>query len=138
MLMWEISSGQPSFINFNHDYELAIYIIDGIRPKIVPGTPLEYKNLMKQCWDADPSKRPDSCTLLGRLEQINLYDQNINIQSESFQPKANNDLKTNYTSRLFGSKVYQFENIPEPKNATEGIILYYLIINLFILKIYIK
>ncbi|POG82934.1 kinase-like domain-containing protein [Rhizophagus irregularis DAOM 181602=DAOM 197198] len=63
MLMWEVSSGQPPFNNYEHDYDLAMNIVNGIRPKIVPGTPLEYKNLMKQCWDADPSKRPDIKTL---------------------------------------------------------------------------
>ncbi|RGB34466.1 kinase-like domain-containing protein [Rhizophagus diaphanus] len=35
MLMWEISSGQPTFIN-KHDYDLAIRIINGTRPKIIP------------------------------------------------------------------------------------------------------
>ncbi|GBB92343.1 hypothetical protein RclHR1_00020046 [Rhizophagus clarus] len=43
MLMWEISSGQPPFINCEHNYELAYNIIDGIRPKIISETPLEYK-----------------------------------------------------------------------------------------------
>ncbi|RIA82328.1 hypothetical protein C1645_788528, partial [Glomus cerebriforme] len=49
-------------INYNHDYYLAINIINGLRPKIVPETPLEYKNLMEQCWDADSLKRPDIYT----------------------------------------------------------------------------
>ncbi|GBB83173.1 hypothetical protein RclHR1_00010055 [Rhizophagus clarus] len=52
MLMWEISSGQPSFYNFIHNYDLAMNIVNGIRPKIVSGAPLEYRHLMKQCWDA--------------------------------------------------------------------------------------
>jgi serine/threonine protein kinase len=43
MLMWEISSGQPPFVNHEHDYDLAMNIINGIRPKIVPETLLEYK-----------------------------------------------------------------------------------------------
>jgi serine/threonine protein kinase len=59
ILIWEISSGQPPFVNYEHNYDLAMNIVNGIRSKIVPGTPFEYKNLMKQCWDADPSKRPD-------------------------------------------------------------------------------
>ncbi|RIA96653.1 hypothetical protein C1645_754324 [Glomus cerebriforme] len=67
MLMWEISSGQPPFDICEHDYYLAMSIINGIRPKIVPETPLEYKNLMEQCWDADPLKRPDHYTLKNRL-----------------------------------------------------------------------
>jgi serine/threonine protein kinase len=76
MLMWEISSGQPPFINYEYDYDLAMNIVNGIRPKIVPGTPLEYKNLMKQCWDADPSKRPDTITLWRKISELNLFYQN--------------------------------------------------------------
>ena len=42
MLMWEISSGQPPFCNYRHDdYDLAMKIINGIRPKIVPGNSLK-------------------------------------------------------------------------------------------------
>ena len=54
-----------------------------------------------------------------------------------------NNLKTNSlnnyssSSRLFTSKVHQFENLPEPRNATEGI--YYISYLTFIvnyLKVY--
>ncbi|CAB4409549.1 unnamed protein product [Rhizophagus irregularis] len=69
MLMWEISSGQPPFIK-KHDYDLAIKIINGMRPKIIPGTPLEYKELMEQCWDANPMKRPDIGTLLYKFRDL--------------------------------------------------------------------
>ncbi|GBC06867.1 hypothetical protein RclHR1_07100003 [Rhizophagus clarus] len=144
MLMWEILSGQPPFINFENDYELALRIINGMRPKIVPGTPLEYKKLMEQCWDADPTKRPDINTLDDEIHKIN----RLNYQNESNRHKRNKSIvkkllgkiglskskastitKTNEadvfetydtrTSRLFTSKVYQFKNLPEPKNATE-------------------
>src|SRR5581483_624619 len=40
ILMWEISSGQPPFCNYKHDLDLAMSIINGIRPKVIPGTPL--------------------------------------------------------------------------------------------------
>jgi hypothetical protein len=60
MLMWEISSGYSPFIDYEYDdYNLAIDIINGMRPEIVSETPIEYKNLMVQCWDADPLKRLD-------------------------------------------------------------------------------
>ncbi|EXX51081.1 Skm1p [Rhizophagus irregularis DAOM 197198w] len=121
MLMWEISSGQPPFINYEHNYDLAMKIVNGIRPKIVPGTPLEYKNLMKQCWDADPSKRPVIKTLRNKIRNLNYF-----YQSKSNQPEENNNnLETNnninslknYTYST--SKVYQFENLSGPRNATE-------------------
>ena len=123
MLMWEISSGQPPFINYEHDFDLALSIINGIRPKIEPDTPLEYKSLMVQCWDADQLKRPDVYTLKGKIKYIYLSYQNM--PDELFQSKINevNNLKTNNTisSRLFTSKIHKFENLPEPRNATEGI-----------------
>jgi hypothetical protein len=124
--MWEISSGQPPFINYEHDYNLAMNIINGIRPKIVSGTPLEYKSLMKQCWDADPLKRLDIDTLADKMQELYLSYQNI--PDKSLQLETNNDLEANHTSsnlfsKLFTSKIHEFENLPEPKNATEGILI---------------
>jgi serine/threonine protein kinase len=126
MLMWEISSEQPPFINYEHDYDLAINIINGMRPKITSEIPLKYKNLMEQCWDADPLKRPDTDTLRKKMIEIKSYY--LNNPNELPQPKTNFDKKTSYTSssKIFTSKVHKFENLPEPKNATIGIIIYYL------------
>src|SRR3989440_4755155 len=125
MLMWEISSGQPPFSIYEHDLDFAMNIINGMRPKIVPGTPLEYKSLMEQCWDADPLKRPDINSLFNKINEMDLHYQNISSElTQQIQP---DEPKTNYTSsKLLTSKVHQFENMPEPKNATEGnFITYY-------------
>ncbi|RGB39128.1 hypothetical protein C1646_690693, partial [Rhizophagus diaphanus] len=86
--MWEISSGQTLFINYEHENDIIMNIINGIRPKIVPGTPLEYKNLMKECWDADPLKRPDADALDNKMRQINLYYQNMS--DELFKSEMDN------------------------------------------------
>ncbi|GBC07522.1 hypothetical protein RclHR1_07500007 [Rhizophagus clarus] len=125
ILMWEISSGHPPFLNYEHENEIVMNIINGIRPKIVPGTPLEYINLMKECWNANPLKRPDANTLKKKMERINLDYQNM--PDELFQSETNNlennnanNLETNYTSSsLFTSKIHNFENFPEPRNAAE-------------------
>ncbi|CAB4444283.1 unnamed protein product [Rhizophagus irregularis] len=122
MLMWEISSGKPPFIDREHDYDLAMNIVNGIRPKIVQGTPLEYKNLMKQCWDADPSKRPDIVTLDNKISEINLFYQSKSNESLTQPEENNNSEMENHTSssKVFtSSKLHQFDNLPEPRNATE-------------------
>src|SRR3954453_19090122 len=85
MLMWVISSEKPPFSDREHDYYLATNIINGIRPKIVSGTPLEYKNLMKQCWDADPSKRPYIGTLGAEIYKIHQYYQNMSNESNNLE-----------------------------------------------------
>ncbi|POG83022.1 kinase-like domain-containing protein [Rhizophagus irregularis DAOM 181602=DAOM 197198] len=123
MLMWEISSGQPPFINYEHNYDLAMNIVNGIRPKIVSGTPLEYKNLMKQCWDADSSKRPDIYTLSDEIDKLNLYYQTKSYELLT-QLEEDNNLEINNVSSLENytsstSKLHRFENLPEPRNATE-------------------
>ncbi|EXX68705.1 Cla4p [Rhizophagus irregularis DAOM 197198w] len=121
MLMWEISSQQPPFINHEHDYDLAMNIINGIRPRIVSGTPVEYKNLMEECWDADPSKRPDTTTLTIKVRDMNLYYQSMTDESEihnNLEFSEANNLVNSTNSRLFTSKIHQFEQ----RNATEGIV----------------
>ncbi|PKK65984.1 kinase-like protein [Rhizophagus irregularis] len=124
MLMWEISSGQPPFFNYEHDYDLAMNIVNGIRPKIVPGTPLEYKNLMKQCWDADPLKRPNIKTLSGEIDKLNLIYQTksndlIQLEENDSLDINSSETYTSNSSSLFTSKLHQFDNLPKPKNATE-------------------
>ncbi|EXX62337.1 Sps1p [Rhizophagus irregularis DAOM 197198w] len=122
ILMWEISSGQPPFINYEHENDIVMNVINGIRPKIVPGTPLEYKNLMKECWDANPLKRPDTYALGKKMLRINIDYQNM--PDELFKSEIDNlkvnKVEENYTSsRLFTSKIHNFGNLPEPRNATE-------------------
>ncbi|GES76256.1 kinase-like domain-containing protein [Rhizophagus clarus] len=127
MLMWEISSGQPPFNEYENDYNLALKIINGMRPKVIEGTPLEYENLMKQCWDAAPSKRLSLGALFDGIYELRQSYQNTS--NESTQLETNSNLKTNKTnititnytnsSKLSTSKIYQFKNLPEPRNATE-------------------
>ncbi|PKY27261.1 kinase-like protein [Rhizophagus irregularis] len=127
ILMWEISSGQPPFVNYEHNYDLAMKIVNGMRPKIVPGTPLEYKKLMEQCWDADSTKRPDADTLLGKIKKLLLNFQSNQDESQKQIISNQHQQLSNYyssnsidsISKNYTSKTYQFEKFPEPKNATE-------------------
>ena len=64
MLMWEIFSGQPPFDDKAHDNYLILEICKGLRPPILPNMPERYIEMMKKCWDIDPSKRPTIGELL--------------------------------------------------------------------------
>ncbi|EXX57913.1 polo kinase CDC5 [Rhizophagus irregularis DAOM 197198w] len=132
MLMWEISSGQPPFV-YKHNYDLALKIINGMRPRIIPGTPLKYKELMEQCWDADPTKRPDIYTLdkeISSLYRKYLNNENDEQQTNNITNIDNFQLNTNFSIsstnsintffRNSSSRVYYFKNLPEPRNATKG------------------
>ncbi|RIA92859.1 kinase-like domain-containing protein [Glomus cerebriforme] len=129
MLMWEISSGQPPFYD-EHDYDVTMKVISGIRPKIVPETPLEYKKLMQQCWDANPSNRPDGITLKNRIEELRALYKNedkriINQELKNQNQYSIKDLKDSKNNQIGNtSKIYIFKDLPEPKNASEGMLSY--------------
>jgi serine/threonine protein kinase len=58
MIMWEFTSGIPPFKYKAYDHCLALSICEGNRPEIIENTPKCYIDLMKKCWDPDPSDRP--------------------------------------------------------------------------------
>ena len=62
MIMWELLSGVPPFDDRPHDIQLSLNICRDKRPEfsqeIIKNTPECYINLMKECWDSDPLKRP--------------------------------------------------------------------------------
>src|SRR5581483_5668986 len=111
MMMWEISSGRIPFANFKPDINLALRIVNGQRPEIVSGTPPGYKELMEQCWNANPLKRPDINVLLNDIKEINrsYCEENINDiinNQESENLDENTNIKINTNDNL--SKVYTF------------------------------
>jgi len=63
--MWELTSNQPPFSNYPDDTRFLTIslVVDELRPKIIEGTPDFYANLMKKCWNADPSQRPEASHL---------------------------------------------------------------------------
>ncbi|EXX76760.1 Skt5p [Rhizophagus irregularis DAOM 197198w] len=58
MIMWEFTSGIPPFKYEAHDHNLVLSICEGERPEIIENTPKCYIDLMKRCWDSNPSNRP--------------------------------------------------------------------------------
>ena len=125
MLMWEISAEQPPYINVEHNYDLVMSIINGMRPPTIPGTPSEYKELLYQCWNADPNARPDIKTLWNRIETINKSHQEDEEYWDSLNSPLNPNFDINSTVMSFlisksNSKIHNFDNIPKPRNATEG------------------
>ncbi|PKY32160.1 hypothetical protein RhiirB3_450155 [Rhizophagus irregularis] len=82
--------------------------------------PLKYKNLMEQCWNANPFDRPDINTLFNKINEIKFYYQNNPNELPQLKAKKNKEMNhANISSKLFTSKIYKYENLPEPKNATE-------------------
>ncbi|RHZ60903.1 hypothetical protein Glove_350g158 [Diversispora epigaea] len=101
MIMWELTSRNAPFGNRSHDAHLIIDICKGIRPLIVKGTPEIYVNLMKSCWQNDPSKRPTSEEIYDIMFKWWLIDDE-NLEIDKIFKKIRNTKKnpeTYYVSR---------------------------------------
>ncbi|GBC39442.2 kinase-like domain-containing protein [Rhizophagus irregularis DAOM 181602=DAOM 197198] len=136
------------YLQQNHNkltWKERIQIIDSIISAVYDihreGTPLEYKELMEQCWDANPAKRPDIYTLSNKMGDIyRSYCQNeneqriiskitsinssqlntrFNVNSSSSDSSFFGNFSASSSNWNISSRVYNFENLPEPKNATK-------------------
>ncbi|RHZ79129.1 hypothetical protein Glove_151g89 [Diversispora epigaea] len=138
ILMWEVITGKIP--HGDHDYEnnshLALAIASGYRPKIYKYIPLEYANLMKQCWDADPDNRPNTKILKKNMRSLvkSLYEEMDQEQPKSSftenkdkqvikNNKSNknkgNESKGSEINKVQTSKLYTFNFPIKPRNATD-------------------
>ena len=71
MIMWELITGRIPFWDQNDDdIKLIVKICDNFRPPIIKNTPKGYIELMQECWNSDPNKRPTTFNILEKLINI--------------------------------------------------------------------
>ncbi|POG71932.1 kinase-like domain-containing protein [Rhizophagus irregularis DAOM 181602=DAOM 197198] len=129
IIAYEVCTGLPPFYDFAHDKFLAISICEGHRPKANYKIPQLILDIIKQCWDADPLKRPKACELYKSLYKLYYSsDQEIHEQikeaeriNEKFTSTSlpYNGTTLSYTTNpqaIYTSRLLSFENLPEPKN----------------------
>ncbi|CAI2185841.1 10763_t:CDS:2, partial [Funneliformis geosporum] len=76
MIMWEFTSGIIPFNNEAYDLQLSLNIYKGKRPEIIKDTSQCYVNLMKSCWNINPSKRPIALDIKNIIKSWTLFSSN--------------------------------------------------------------
>ena len=79
IMLWEIWYGQQAFAESGASSVKALFdMVDGgSRPKPVKGVKkphFRWQELMDQCWDANPDKRPSACQCHERISDIVLVE----------------------------------------------------------------
>ncbi|CAB4404303.1 unnamed protein product [Rhizophagus irregularis] len=72
----------------HNDLNSFMEISGGLRETIVPNTPTDYVKLYEECWDSEPSKRPNMEEVVKRLK--------TNIQPD--EPSHNNNRRNSFNS----------------------------------------
>ncbi|CAG8682505.1 10274_t:CDS:1, partial [Funneliformis mosseae] len=98
VLMWEISSGIPSFKNFTSkcDQDLLYFNIpNGYHENTIEGTPEDYKKLYENCWNSIPEKRPNIKKVLEEFKKMGfeINDEDNLTYEDSKSMKAETSIK---------------------------------------------
>ncbi|EXX52889.1 Cdc15p [Rhizophagus irregularis DAOM 197198w] len=141
IIAYEICTGFPPYHDIPHDEFLAMKICKGLRPKSNYKTPQLIVSTINQCWDADPLKRPNANELHNLIHDLwiaFINDKNVDsiiheeakeadeINKKTFFPVQ---LPLSSTSTLsyithpqavYTSRLLDFKNLPEPKNADKN------------------
>ncbi|RIA90277.1 kinase-like domain-containing protein [Glomus cerebriforme] len=142
IIIYEVCNGLPPYHDIAHDEFLAIKICQGgLRPSFINKVPKLIEDLVKQCVDADPSKRPTAEFLYRAFYQLywdafdsknNKKDTEINKQikeADEFNKKqssftiSSDNAELTYTTHpqaIYTSRLLNFNNLPEQDNEYSG------------------
>jgi serine/threonine protein kinase len=98
IIAYEVCTGLPPYHDIAHDKFLAISICQGLRPKSNYKIPQLILDIIKQCWDADPSKRPKANELIDLLP--NLCDELINEPDDELDDESDDKSDDKYVSEI--------------------------------------
>jgi serine/threonine protein kinase len=122
----EIITVIPPFHNLPHDHYLALDICRGFRPNIREETPDSLKELIEQCWDANPERRPTSGEIFHTLSyHLTAYKSmpqkkllyNFNESTNNSNLLLSIQLSDIHPQAIYTSRLLNFLNLPEPINC---------------------
>ncbi|PKK71291.1 hypothetical protein RhiirC2_778577, partial [Rhizophagus irregularis] len=116
------------FWNENHDIELIIKICDGLRPPTVTNAPEGYIELMKECWNSDPNKRPtaeDIRFIFNSMFSKEYYGETKVIKSSDIGPVTINNLGAVYKSRPLSQMIQSAMSLRRSRSQSIDPFYYY-------------
>jgi serine/threonine protein kinase len=106
MVMYFVATGRQPFANCAHDHQLALDMCKGIRPEISEEeAPKCYNDLMKECWDSNPDKRPNTIKV---YELIKSFRESFNETEKQFT-----EAEKNRKANLLSIENYQSTTHPQ-------------------------
>ncbi|RIB22741.1 hypothetical protein C2G38_2033335 [Gigaspora rosea] len=91
VIMAEISTGIRPHEGHEFNTELALAILNGLRPEFAKGTPNCYIELAKRCMDSDPLKRPNAKAIYSKINQWKKI-----LEAENLTDKKELDIKKKF------------------------------------------
>eukprot|EP00903_Cladosiphon_okamuranus_P020816 g19118.t3 len=70
LLAWSVASGRTPFEGVGRSAFYSRVVVGGERPELDPRWPKEFHGLLKDCWNGDPSLRPDMTEVVIRMKAL--------------------------------------------------------------------
>lgn len=131
IFLWELLKGQVPYANKSPD-QIANDVLRGIRPPLPDGPP-KLIELIKQCWDGDPAKRPKMCKVNELLKNPEYHFQGTDEikfkeifsskHNKSLSFQVNPDSPRNILKRLYsctGQDSVNFHKVIAPALLQRG------------------
>ncbi|POG80505.1 kinase-like domain-containing protein [Rhizophagus irregularis DAOM 181602=DAOM 197198] len=140
IIAYEVCTGLPPYHDIAHDEFLAMKICQGLRPKSNYKIPQLIFNIIKQCWNANPLKRPSAIVLHRLIYNLfsDINHNNVNSiiyrqvkEADEINKKLFSTVQsplsststlsyTTHSQAVYTSRLLDFKNLPEPKNADKN------------------
>ena len=117
IIMIEVSTGKPPYGSVPHDEKLALAICNGLRPSVAKGTPQCYIDMVNQCLDANPEKRPSARELWNIFGSWIHDEKEFNDTDKTISQESSSETATN-SEAIYTSRFMSFTNLSKPINST--------------------
>eukprot|EP01102_Stenamoeba_stenopodia_P012134 TRINITY_DN3792_c0_g1_i2.p1 TRINITY_DN3792_c0_g1~~TRINITY_DN3792_c0_g1_i2.p1 ORF type:complete len:732 (-),score=135.02 TRINITY_DN3792_c0_g1_i2:82-2277(-) len=90
IVLWELMTRKDPYEGLNRNY-VTVGVIGGLRPEMLPHIPASVQELIRDCWDTDPDKRPTFKQIRTRLTDLEFATLNGSLLASgsfSFSPKS--------------------------------------------------
>ncbi|EXX56760.1 kinase-like domain-containing protein [Rhizophagus irregularis DAOM 181602=DAOM 197198] len=120
IIAYEVCTGLPPYHDIAHDEFLAMKICQGLRPKSNYKIPQLIFNIIKQCWNANPLKRPSAIVLHRQVKEADEINKKLFSTVQSPLSSTSTLSYTTHSQAVYTSRLLDFKNLPEPKNADKN------------------
>ena len=118
IIMIEMSTGKLPYGSVPHDEKLALAVCNGLRPRVAKGTPQCYIDLVNQCLDANPEKRPSPYELWDIIiDWKRNHDKEFIEADKIISQETSSETATN-PEAIYTSRFMSFSNLSRPINST--------------------
>jgi hypothetical protein len=70
ILLWQMAKDKVPFKGFSKEEFIETVVLKNERPKLDKSWPAGFNNLLKQCWDPEPTNRPSFTIIIMEINKL--------------------------------------------------------------------